>query len=767
MKVFSAAVSLLLALMLFLSPGFAAAEESPAYTDVVILSTTDMHGKCWETNILTGDPETHNLLRISTAVESFRQAYGRDHVLLIDNGDLYQGTQVSEYQLMQRYLDLSDAPPVMALCLKEMGYTASVLGNHEFNFPWELMQGVYRWLEENGVPVLAANVCHDGTQPGTEAGQNAFTPYVIRTVTVNGHEHKIGILGLENADITRWDLPEHYPGLQFVHPGNDSFSMAEEAALYLPEMKAAGCEFIILSYHGGLGDADSPLVFGVNTEHQARRLIAETRDVDLLINGHDHSSGYSGSTFPNTDGREIPVLNGGSTELARAVFRFSEKEDGSLAWELLEAGNLDPSGYAVDERLQELIRPYAEMTDAYVEKPVGTIVAPWDSSRDFKIAQTASMDLVSRACMEMGTLRIAEMAEAVGADTLMKKAGTDHLDVDLCISTAAVAGDYAVTEGPLSIRDIYRLCRFSNSILVLPMKGAQIRAVLEENASSRLTGRARGRQAFFYTTGDKYTNLIFGGLNFTYDLAKPDGEKVIIRDFFNGRTFDDEAVYLVAVNNYILGNANCGLRDFSSDDALWAQMEERGETVQSLISQYMILHGSVSSEDFPWHWDITWSGSMENAPLPEEEIGAEWVSLPQDGQSVVIFSESGRQLLSEPGESDAMNAAACQVEGALLKKPLPAAAQVFTVRAEEDGSFRFLTPDGKELTAGHGSGLGLSANPGGDALNRWLLKPARGGWFLVSAGNPAQAVEFYNGQFNTYTFDQGDQFILNFYRTVP
>ena len=29
------------------------------------------------------------------------------------------------------------------------------------------------------------------------------------------------------------------------------------------------------------------------------------------------------------------------------------------------------------------------------------------------------------------------------------------------------------------------------------------------------------------------------------------------------------------------------------------------------------------------------------------------------------------------------------------------------------------------------------------------------------------AAEFYNGQFNTYTFDQGDQFILNFYRTDP
>ena len=197
-------------------------------------------------------------------------------MLLIDNGDLYQGTQVSEYQIMQRLMDLSDQPPVMALCLREMGYTASVLGNHEFNYPWEVMSETYQWLEEQGVPVLAANVCYDGTLEGTRAGETAFTPYVVRTVWVNGHAHRIGILGLENCDITRWDLPHNYPGLQFVHPGNDSFSMTEEVNLFLPEMRAQGCEFIIVSYHGGLGEADTELLFGVNSERQALRIIVES-----------------------------------------------------------------------------------------------------------------------------------------------------------------------------------------------------------------------------------------------------------------------------------------------------------------------------------------------------------------------------------------------------------------------------------------------------------------------------------------------------------
>ncbi|MBQ9291561.1 MAG: metallophosphoesterase [Clostridia bacterium] len=194
-------VMLLLMVCAFAMICGAEAEEKAAYTDIVILSTTDLHGKCWDTNVLTGSAEKNNLLRISTAVNEIREKYGKEQVLLIDNGDLYQGTQVSEYQLMQRHLDQSDAPLAMALCLKEIGYTASVLGNHEFNYPWEVMEENYRWLEESGVPVLAANICQDGTETGTNAGDSAFTPYIIRQIMVNGHAHKIGILGLENCDI--------------------------------------------------------------------------------------------------------------------------------------------------------------------------------------------------------------------------------------------------------------------------------------------------------------------------------------------------------------------------------------------------------------------------------------------------------------------------------------------------------------------------------------------------------------------------------------
>ena len=233
-----------------------------AYTDLAILSTTDMHGKCWDTNLLTLSAEKNNMLRVSTAVNRIRAEFGPENVLLIDNGDLFEGTPVSQVQLFRYFAGSSDLPPAMALCLLRIGYDAFVLGNHEFNYEWRGMNAVYDWLEGRGVPVLAANVYYDGSDGIHVAGENAFTPYVIKTIAVNGHDHRIGILGIENTDITRWDLPINYPGLQFIFPGNDKWLISADVRKYLDRMKAEGCEFIIASCHSGLGSADGVVTFG-------------------------------------------------------------------------------------------------------------------------------------------------------------------------------------------------------------------------------------------------------------------------------------------------------------------------------------------------------------------------------------------------------------------------------------------------------------------------------------------------------------------------
>lgn len=730
-----------------------------------------MHGKCWNTNILTGAAENNNMLRVSTAVKQIRQEYDPENVLLIDNGDLFQGTPVSQVQLLMRASGESTDQPAMAVCLKEIGYDAFVLGNHEFNYAWDIMSDTYYWLEENGVPVLAANACYDGSDPAHEAGENVFTPYVIKTVTVNGHEHKIGILGFENVDITRWDLPVNYPGIRFVHPGNDEFSNAREAELYLPRMKEEGCEFIIVSYHGGIGDTDISLFFGANTESQGMRMIGETEGIDFLIAGHDHSTGYSNTFIPNAAGKEIPVVNGGGQDLTKTVFRFSEDENGALQWQMLSSENLQLRAFDTDSALEEKIRPYAAIAEADVEAPVGVAGGYWDKSSEFYTKQTDSMDLVSAAMMDGGTEAMRLKYGESGLVSLKAATGLDHLDVDMAITSVSSTG-FTIWPGNISMKDIYRLYRYANNLLVLPMYGRDILSIMEENAKNRLTVRVMNGNAYFHTMGDQFTNILFGGLNFVIDMSRSEEHRIGIKDFANGRAFDRDALYLVAVNNYLLGNERCGLRAFSADDALWSQLEDGGSmTIQDSIAAYIRKEteekGALTPDAFTWYWKIVYSADPAALPAYEGTKVASLAQKPKDGYTYVLYNESQGCALTARESNGGLDDTKINAYGEFLVDTLPENALLLTAHVDTEGRFSFSDPEGRYLSCVSGGGLKLTEGPSEDDLSLWQLEEAYGGWIIVNVGaRDKQALEFYSDRFTTYVQGTSGQYIFNFYEPL-
>ena len=585
----------------------ASAQESG--TELAVLSTTDMHGKCWEKNILTGTDVEQNMLRVSTAVKEMRQLYGDENVILIDNGDLFQGTPISEEYLRRSDIDDKESE-VMAMCLKEIGYDVFVLGNHEFDFPWEHMSRVYEDLQKNDVAVLAANVYYDGSDGVHDAGENVFGTFVIREVTVNGHQHKIGILGLENTDVERGNSDGNYPGMIFSHPDNPDYDLGKEADHYISRMLDEGCEMIILSYHGGLGNTEMPLSFGVNTNDQGKHILESTDRLDLLVNGHDHSTEYSNSFVTDRAGRAVPVINGGGQGLAMAVFRLTEDQDGKLICEYESGRNLMLSDFEPDRELEEKVRPYADAVSAIMEEQIGNLSGKWDDLAGAYTEQSDTLDLISAAMMYVGTKRMTAKYKESGLKALEASTGLDHLDIDAVCSSVANAG-FAVSEGCVTFLDTYGMYRFSNSILVIPMYGSELKAVMEENVRERLSASVINDEVCYFID-DPNSYLTFGGINFSYDLSRPEGEQVVIRGFSNGRPFEPDAVYLVAVNNYVLGNDGCGLRIFSKDDALWAQKEDdAGSNIRDIIREYITglceNGGTITPDMFDWEWDISTS----------------------------------------------------------------------------------------------------------------------------------------------------------------
>ena len=742
------------------------AQAEEAGTELVILSTTDMHGKCWEKNILTNADVKQNMLRVSTAVQEIRQMYGDGRVVLIDNGDTFQGTPVSEVHLIHAAHPEGE-DEAMALCLKEIGYDALIPGNHEFNYPWDVMRGVYEDLERNGVAVLAANAYYDGSDGVHRAGENVFSTRIIREITVNGHPHRIGILGLGNTDIARWDLPTNYPGIIFTDPEHPDYDLGEETGRWAARMRAEGCEMIIAAYHGGPGETGEPVAFAINSTNQGMRILKGTDCLDLLILGHDHSTSYSNTFRTDGAGRRVPVVNGGGQDLTKTVFFLTEDADGRLVCELRSTENLNLAGYEPDRALEEKIRPYAEQADAMMDEPIGLLAGEWDGSEEFHVRQNDTLDLISAALISIGTKRMNAKYGASGAEAL-RAAGLDHPDIDAVCSTA-VNGGYIAHSGAVTIRDIYRMYRFANNLLVIPMYGRDIRAVMEENASERLTARILNGKAYFYPRNDPNTHLIFGGINFRYDLSAPAGERVAIEGFSNGRAFDPDAVYLVAVNNFILNNAHCGLRAFSEEDALWSQTaDDAGGTVQDLIQEYITDQcadgGSVTRSAIGWHWEIVYSADPAALPPYDGPAAASLAPVPLEGHRYVLYQESSGCSMTGRQDGDGLAAAGIPAWGNQLVETLPGDVLVFCAHPQGEDTLLLTDPQGRYLTCGRNGGLRLTEEAEENDLSLWQLIPAEGGYYLKSAGaQNDQMLEYYGGKINTYRMNAGGQYLFNFY----
>ena len=723
---------------------------SGKYADVVVLSTTDMHGKCWKKDLLMDFDVKSNMLKVSEAVGQTRDEYGKENVILLDNGDGFQGTMISQMQLIGDPKWDPESPPPMALCLKEIGYDAMTLGNHEFDFNWTIMDDTYRYLMENGVDVLASNIVYSEDSEDHKRGDNAFTPYITKTVTVNGHEHRIGILGIENTDVGEWVPESNHPGMQFVHPGNESHDAAYEAGLYLPEMKKEGCEFIIVSYHGGHGSAEGK----INTDNQGMNILKNTEDIDMLILGHDHSAGISNTYETDKAGDKVLIVNGGGQELTKSVFRFTENGKGELQYEVVSSENLDLNGYEPDKKLEKLIQPYADRTEEYVNRPVGKASGDWDGNTDVFYSQTQTTDLAGKAL-------ISEVSGLYGSA------------VDLAILSFTTKPGYAVTAGDLTMKDMYKINSYQNSAFLYQLSGKKIRDIMEETASERYTCRVIGGKPRFYTKGDYFTALACFGLNYSIDMSRPEGERVVIEGFPDGRPFDEDAEYLVATTNYLVSNGNCGLRDLTEDDAVWLQIrEDPAGVVQDLFADYVrktSQDGGLTPELFTWKRELTYSADPAAADSGEGKTAAVREETPEEGVSYVLYQEAEGCAMTGRTENDGLAGAEMTASGDRLTGEIPEEVLRFTVKRKADGNLLLTDQNGRYLTCDKSRGIELTEKEAEDHLSEWILKKTDGSYALVSAGNKGTgdqeiAVQYFESRFTNYPYvDRGD-YVFNFYR---
>ncbi len=236
------------AALLSLAPAEWWADTAPL--QLTILHTNDMHSRIEA--FPDGDKRESNLggmARRAALIAEIRKQSA--HVLLLDAGDIFQGTPYFNYFGGELEFKL----------MSQMGYDAATLGNHDFD---NGLEGLERMLPHAQFPFLSANYDFSRTLL-----KNRFQPYKI----FRKGPLKIGVFGLGIQ--LQGLVPDSLAGGTKYQ---DPIGIAKEM---VQELKGKGCHLIVcLSHLGYQYNGDK-----VSDQHLAR----EVEGIDLILGGHTHT----------------------------------------------------------------------------------------------------------------------------------------------------------------------------------------------------------------------------------------------------------------------------------------------------------------------------------------------------------------------------------------------------------------------------------------------------------------------------------------------
>src|SRR5262249_29846956 len=237
-----------------------AAALNPNTVCISILHTTDLHGHILPTSDYGGSGDRGGLARCATQIRRWRRE--NSNSILIDVGDVYQGTDVS----------LRNKGALMIDLFNHLEYDAWVVGNHEFDWGMEYFEHA---LQQSNMPVLAANMLMEGKPEFPDANHPLakIQPFILKEIA----GIKLAIIGVTTPGMAFWVWPEFTRGLDFRHP-------VEPVRRAIARAKSAGADAIILTGHMGLKTRTG----GDDFANTVMALTSEFPEIAVFIAGHTH-----------------------------------------------------------------------------------------------------------------------------------------------------------------------------------------------------------------------------------------------------------------------------------------------------------------------------------------------------------------------------------------------------------------------------------------------------------------------------------------------
>ena len=489
--------------LLFTSMFCAKAAVEPK-SPLSIVFTHDMHSNFESRAVVTnGKPvQTGGFARLATAIAQAKKA--RPDTIVVDAGDFSMGT------LFQTIY--SDSAPELRL-MGTLGYDATTLGNHEFDYRIQGLTGMLQAAKASGdsLPqLLCANIDWEGTlkDPALASKAQAFKdamdsvgakPYTI--VEKGGYRIALfGVIGQEAID----DAP--MSGLKFV-------DYIEAAKSVVGEIKAKeNPDIIICLSHSGTSSniEDSEDV----------KLAKAVPDIDVIISGHSHTVLQN----PIIVGNTILVSCGSYTDYLGQLL-VSRTANGRY---IIQSYGLLPLDESIPEdsgMLAKIASFEGRIDSAYLSRfgyRMGEVIA--NSPSDFTEAS------------KIGRVQGEEPLGNLIADSYLYAAQKDNERADVAVvPSGVIRGSFA--KGPIKTEDIFNVSSLGIGADGVPgyplvsvyLSGRELWALCEVDASiSDIMPDAR-----LYMSGISYgfnPHRLFLNRVTDVSLLSPDGTKTPVQD---------------------------------------------------------------------------------------------------------------------------------------------------------------------------------------------------------------------------------------------
>ncbi|GGH48739.1 choice-of-anchor I family protein [Microbacterium album] len=463
-----------------------------------VLTINDFHGRL-EQNLGSGEAGAAVL---AGAVKQLREE--NPNTIFVHSGDNIGASTFTSF-ISQ------DEPTIEALVAA--GLELGAVGNHEFDQGWDDLTG--RVTESFGSPDfnLGANVYWKGTT------DPALPEYAVREV--GGVD--IAFIGLVTPSTGTLVSPAGISEIEF----GDMLEAADRAA---DEITSEGlADIIVLLVHEGSAAANCTAVAADASDYGT--LIREaSADIDAIVSGHTHQRYACDIAGP--DGVERPVIQahqyGTTLGQLDIVADRSTGELVSISADLLPLVVEGAAAYPADPEVAQIVADAVAIADVEGAVVIGKIT-----------------ESITRATTPTGT-------EDRGAESTL---GNLLADIYLwATSNESYAGTPAQLalmnpggiradlhpgpDGDITYRDVATVQPFANTLMTLPLTGAQIKQILEEQWQPDGAARA-------------YLHLgVSEGFSYVYDASAPRNQRIVSMTL-NGEEIAPTDEIVVVTNSFL------------------------------------------------------------------------------------------------------------------------------------------------------------------------------------------------------------------------